>query len=185
LHADVQALRGEQAFHAIADAHAVLRGSDEFAVQLPTMVGLFTGDPDQAQRAGFPRHVPEQQREEALDIEPVGLRLAGAAIHFDAGRVDDQALHAQRGEIAMEPEAVGPGFVAGHHPRVGRQAELRFRRRDLVPEPAPLVAADRPTPRPLSGTDRKAQSPLARPRSIGNTSREALFPSCSPSKPLH
>ena len=95
LHADVQSLRREQAFHAIPDAHAVLRGGDEFAMELPTVLSLFTRDPDHPQRGGLPIHVPKEQREESFDIEPVGLRLATAAIHFDAGRIDHQTLHAK------------------------------------------------------------------------------------------
>jgi integrase len=87
-------------------------------MQLPTMLGLFTGDPDHAEGGGLPIHVPEKQREKPLDIEPVGLRLAAAAIHFDAGGIDDQALHAQCREVPVNPEPVVPGFVTAHHPRV-------------------------------------------------------------------
>src|SRR5687768_16410059 len=130
-------------------------------MELPTVLSLFTRDPDHPQGGGLTIHVPEKQREESFDIEPVRLGLATAAIHFDAGRIDHQALHAQGREIAVDPESIGARFVAAHHAGVGWKVELCFGRRDLIAKPAPLVAADRPASRPLPGTDAEAQSPLA------------------------
>jgi hypothetical protein len=68
----MQALCREQAFHAIPDAHAVLRRGDEFTMPLPTVLSVFTRHPDHPQRGGLTIHVPKEQREESFDSKSVG-----------------------------------------------------------------------------------------------------------------
>jgi hypothetical protein len=54
-------------------------GGDEFAVHLPTMLGLFSGDPNQAQSAGLLLHVPHSQ---PSGMTPLSARRA----HFEESR---------------------------------------------------------------------------------------------------
>jgi len=63
--------------------------------------------------------IAHQHCEQFAQIELVGLRLFGAAVHFDTGRVHQQVVYAQGGQVAMQPEAI-PTIT-----RIGRRVYIQ------------------------------------------------------------
>ena len=66
------------------------------------------------------RELGEQRRR----IEPIGLGLSRAARDLDARRIDDETGDAERGQRAVQPEAIAARFVATHDGRVERNLWL-------------------------------------------------------------
>jgi hypothetical protein len=52
-------------------------------MQLSPLLVRFTRYPQDAERGSFAAHVPQQQRQQSLDIQTIRLRTTCATIHLD------------------------------------------------------------------------------------------------------
>jgi Staphylococcal nuclease homologue len=83
----------------------------------------------------------KQHRQRLVHIDAIRLRAPGAARHLDARRVHHRILHAQTGEIPMDPEPIPARFVAAAHRRVGAKSKPFRGRRDFLDHAIPGVRA--------------------------------------------
>jgi hypothetical protein len=129
------ALAGEQALHPIRVPAAVAAGEEQFAVDLAAILLDTRRDVHDTPHLRLATLSADEHRHQLPRIQPIGLRSAAAPIDFDARGVDDPIRDPAAYQIPMQPEAVPPGLIAAAHRRGRRQAEVRFRSRDLGLEP--------------------------------------------------
>ena len=129
-------------------------------MQLPPILFWRRRDVDHVPDAPLPCGVAEQHRQELPDVEPIGLRPPPAPIDLDARGIDHQIRDALRGERAVQPEAIAPGFVAAQHSRRGREPEAPLRLSELGRQHRQIARRDRPLARGLAEARGEAQLPV-------------------------
>jgi hypothetical protein len=92
-------------------------------MQVAVVLVLDAGDADDTEGSGFAQTVSNQEPQELVDVEAVGLGAAMAARHLDAGGIDHEAVQAHLLESAMGPIAVAAGLIAAVDRRRGTEAK--------------------------------------------------------------
>jgi hypothetical protein len=82
-------------------------------MQLPVVLVLDAGNPDNAPHLGLPEVIAQQELQQLVDVEPVGLGPSFPPRDLDAGGIDDDIVDSHFLQSAMDPETVSSRFVAG------------------------------------------------------------------------
>ncbi len=126
---------------------ALALDSDQLAVGLTAVLIVGGGDADDAPELVLAAVITDQHGQELADVEPIALGAAGAAIDLDAGGVDDAVGDGVVLEIAMEPEAVAAGLVAGENRGVVGEGEAVPCAEDLALKGIEIASGDGAEPR--------------------------------------
>ena len=68
----------------------------------------------------------QQHAEQFADVQLIAFGAAFTAVNLDTRGIHDHILHADGGQVAVQPEAIAAGLVAAQHRGVGRQAEVQL-----------------------------------------------------------
>ena len=128
---------------------ALALDGDQLAVRLAAVLVVGGGDADDAPELVLAAVIADQHGQELGDVEPIALGAAGAAVDLDAGGVDDEVVDGVVSEIAMEPEAVAAGLVAGEDGGVAGEAEALLGAEDLALKAVEVASGDGAEPRLL------------------------------------
>jgi len=107
-------LRHQQGLHPVLETHPVL--NQVLALPMLPLGVLFVRGRHSHDRANLSVTPPvaHQDPQQALGIQPVGLRASRTAAHEDAGWLDDMVADVMSSEQPMQPKAVTPGLKAAY-----------------------------------------------------------------------
>ena len=86
--------------------------------------------------------VTNQPREQAAEVELVGLGSPFPAVDLDARSVDHDALDTELDELAMDPEPVPPRLAAAENRNVVLKSEAALARRNCLEEGRGVASVD-------------------------------------------
>src|SRR5262249_9418840 len=95
----------------------------ELWVQMPAVSLAHPGNSHASPGPPFSSVITDQHGEQFLSVHAIVLGTPFPARDLNAGRVNDQVLNTDRGQVAVYPEAVSAGFIATPNRCIFIQAE--------------------------------------------------------------
>src|SRR4051794_23889247 len=153
-------LAGQQPLDSIAVQSPFLSQRLPVSVQLTTVLLLHARHPHHTPNPVFPIVIPQQLRQQLLNVQLVGLRPTGSPVHFYTRGVHHHVVDAERGQKTVQPKTITAGLVTAHHPYILGQLEALPRLSNLRLDLSQVSRWHRPNSRLLALADGEPQFPL-------------------------